>query len=262
MQALAKSGESEDKSPNESGKSKRKYKKPRLLVIASDDCIRQNVVEAGKQEKFAVRAIDNGNDALELLVSDEVRPFELIIVQHSLPDISGDQLCRDIRRHDLFTPILVISSKNSEIDLVLSLETGADDYLEQPFGLPVLIAKSRALLRRARLTEGQVEDQVERDNKVVKYKSLSLFPAEHIITKDGIEIPFSRLEYELIKLFIENPKMVWSRDKLLDRVWGLDYVGGTRTVDVHIRWIREKVEDDPSAPKYIKTVRGFGYRFS
>ena len=236
-----------------------KFPKPRLLIIAADDDIRQSSVQAGRQENFAVRAIDNGPDALRLLLETDYKPFDLIIIEHALPGMSANAICREIRKSNLQIPILVMSTSSSEIDLVLSLETGADDFLAKPFSLPVLAAKSRALLRR---TIAQQQESPQESMKSLKCcNNLTLYEEECRFTKNNIDLSLAPMEFKLLKLFMLNPKVVWSRDRLLEKVWGTDFVGGTKTVDVHIRWLREKIEDHPSSPKIIKTVRGFGYRF-
>ena len=258
---MAKNPEKKLLQPNDSPKSiKDKIKKPRLLIIAADDDIRQSAVLAGGKENFAVRALDNGSDALNLLINTDYKPFELIIVEHSLPGIGSDAICREIRKNDLQTPILVMSTASSDIDLVLSLETGADDFYTKPFSLPVLAAKSRALLRRT-ISQNQEKQSAMLPRQLNCCKDLILYEDECRVAKDGIDLKLAPLEYKLLELFMQNPKVVWSRDRLLEKVWGIDFAGETKTVDVHIRWLREKIEDNPSSPKYIKTVRGFGYRF-
>ena len=258
---MAKNPEKKLYEPNDSPKIiKDKIKKPRLLIIAADDDIRQSAVLAAGKENFVVRAVDNGSDALNLLINTDYKPFELIIVEHSLPGIGSDAICREIRKNDLQTPILVMSTASSDIDLVLSLETGADDFYTKPFSLPVLAAKSRALLRRT-ISQNQDKQLAMLPRQLNCCKDLILYEDECRVAKDEIDLKLAPLEYKLLKLFMQNPKVVWSRDRLLEKVWGIDFAGETKTVDVHIRWLREKIEDDPSSPRYIKTVRGFGYRF-
>ena len=236
-----------------------KTKKPRLLIIAADDDIRQSAVKAGRKENFAVRAIDNGSDAVNLLFNTDFKSFDLIIVEHALPEMGSDAICREIRKNDLQTPILVMSAESSDIDLVLSLETGADDFYTKPFSLPVLAAKSRALLRRTISQNQKMKDQSPIQLNCCK--NLILLEEECRVVRNGVDVELAPQEYKLLKLLINNPKVVWSRERLIEKVWGFDYVGNAKTVDVHVRWLREKIEDDPSAPKIIKTVRGFGYRF-
>ena len=173
-----------------------------------------------------------------------------------LPGLGGLELCRELRRINNTTPILVISARDSETDRVLGLEVGADDYLVKPFGLRELVARCRALLRRARQTETS-----SCEPKSLSHANLCLFPSECRVTRDGTDLTLSPKEYKILELFIQNPKRVWSRDQLLEKIWGVDFIGDTKTVDVHIRWLREKVEQEPSSPQLIHTVRGFGYRF-
>jgi two-component system phosphate regulon response regulator PhoB len=136
---------------------------------------------------------------------------------------------------------------------VLGLEVGADDYLVKPFGMRELVARCRALLRRS--------SPQTLPGRVLQHANLQLFPEECRVTRDGREVNLSPKEYRLLELFMQNPRRVWSRDKLLEQVWGYDYYGDSKTVDVHIRWLREKLEANPSAPEHLLTVRGFGYRF-
>ena len=154
------------------------------------------------------------------------------------------------------TPILVISARDSETDRVLGLEVGADDYLVKPFGLRELVARCRALLRRS----SQSETSPSQPHSFT-HANLCLYPSECRVTRDGTDLTLSPKEYKILELFIQNPKRVWSRDQLLEKIWGVDFIGDTKTVDVHIRWLREKVEQEPSSPQLIRTVRGFGYRF-
>jgi two-component system phosphate regulon response regulator PhoB len=170
-----------------------------------------------------------------------------------LPGLGGLELCRQLRKAGDATPILVVSARDSEADRVLGLEVGADDYLIKPFGMRELVARCRALLRRSS-TGASPSRQVVHGN-------LCLYPEECRVTRDGLDVNLSPKEYRLLELFMQHPRRVWSRDKLLEQVWGHDYFGDSKTVDVHIRWLREKLELNPSAPEHLVTVRGFGYRF-
>ncbi len=151
------------------------------------------------------------------------------------------------------TPILIISAKTSETDRVLGLEVGADDYLTKPFSMQELLARCRALIRRQGYSNSS-------PTAVQKFRELSLFPQEHRVTVRGQEVNLSPKEFRLLALFMSSPHRVWSREQLIEQIWGLDFLGETKTVDVHIRWLREKIERDPSHPEYVITVRGFGYR--
>ena len=232
----------------------------RLLVVEDDETIRETVAEALGQEGFAVEACGDGLQALALLNNSDAQ-FDLMVLDVMLPGLGGLDLCRQLRQRQNGIAILVVSARDTEIDRVLGLEVGADDYLVKPFGMRELVARCRSLLRRSRQQGAAAGQAASEGTGVLKAADLSLFPEECRVTRGGIEVNLSPKEYRLLELFMQNPKRVWSRDKLLERVWGIDFMGDSKTVDVHIRWLREKIEADPSAPKLILTVRGFGYRF-
>jgi two-component system phosphate regulon response regulator PhoB len=222
----------------------------RLLVVEDDDTIRETVSEAMALEGFAVSTAADGQQAWQMLCD---APFDLVVLDLMLPGLNGLDLCRRLRGTRQPPLILVISARDSETDRVLGLEVGADDYLVKPFGLRELVARCRALLRRQRSGAASPTE--------LRHESLSLYPGECRVTRDGLELKLSPKEYRLLELFMQNPRRVWSRDQLIEQVWGIDYIGDSKTVDVHIRWLREKIEDDPSRPSHLVTVRGFGYRF-
>lgn len=228
----------------------------RLLIVEDDETIRETVGDALRSEGFEVLTHGNGADALRLLNDQSTGEIDLIVLDLMLPGMGGLDLCRELRRTSHQTPILVISARDSETDRVVGLEVGADDYLVKPFGLKELVARCRALLRRSR----QMPD-LDLPQTILHHENLSLFVRECRVTRNGVDLTLSPKEYKILELFIQNPKQVWSRDQLLERVWGIDFVGDMKTVDVHIRWLREKIEEQPSTPKLIRTVRGFGYRF-
>ncbi|MEB3235209.1 MAG: response regulator transcription factor [Cyanobacteriota bacterium] len=226
-----------------------------LLLVEDDDTIRETIAEALQLEGFVVSAVANGRDALNLLqraASDE-RSYGLVVLDLMLPGLGGLEVCRALRAARNQTPILVVSARDSETDRVLGLEVGADDYLVKPFGMRELVARCRALLRRSALQQPEVS--------VLEHANLRLYPEECRATRDGLPLTLSPKEYRLLELFMRHPRRVWSRDKLLEHIWGYDYIGDSKTVDVHIRWLREKLEDNPSEPQHLLTVRGFGYRF-
>lgn len=228
----------------------------RLLVVEDDDSIRETVGEALRAEGFEVQTCADGPSALNLITAETSDPVDLIVLDLMLPGLGGLDLCRELRRINNTTPILVISARDSETDRVLGLEVGADDYLVKPFGLRELVARCRALLRRSSQSETSPSQQHS-----FTHANLCLYPSECRVTRDGTDLTLSPKEYKILELFIQNPKRVWSRDQLLEKIWGVDFIGDTKTVDVHIRWLREKVEQEPSSPQLIRTVRGFGYRF-
>ena len=230
----------------------------RILVVEDEDLIREMLVLALEEEGYEVVTAVDGHTALALLQDTEPTdgefPFNLLILDLMLPQINGLDLCRLLRYQGNLVPILILSAKASETDRVLGLEVGADDYLTKPFSMRELVARCRALLRRQRFS-------CLPPTPVLQLRDIILYPQECRVTVRGEEVNFSPKEFRLLELFMSYPRRVWSRDQLIDQVWGADFLGDTKTVDVHIRWLREKLERDPSQPEYLITVRGFGYRF-
>lgn len=224
-----------------------------LLIVEDDDTIRETIREALFIEGFEVSACGDGQTALDLIQHRKDTPYALIVLDLMLPGMSGLELCRRLRAAGDQTPILVVSARDHEMDRVLGLEVGADDYLVKPFGMRELVARARALMRRSYTQAAPAQ--------VLTQGKLRLYPEECRVTRDGQEVNLSPKEYRLLELFMQHPRRVWSRDKLLEQIWGHDYFGDSKTVDVHIRWLREKLEENPSEPAYLQTVRGFGYRF-
>ena len=232
--------------------------KNRILLIEDEDLIRDMIVVALEEEGYEVSTADNGRTALSMLQSLDFNRLgvapDLIILDLMLPEVNGLDICRLLRHQGDITPILVVSAKSSETDRVLGLEVGADDYLTKPFSMRELIARCRALLRRQKYSSLS-------SNSVQRYRDISLFSQECRVMVRGTEVNLSPKEFRLLELFMSYPRRVWSREQLIEQVWGLDFMGDTKTVDVHIRWLREKLEQEPSQPEYLITVRGFGYRF-
>ena len=230
----------------------------RILVVEDEDVIRDMVVLALEEEGYEVEAARDGRTALTLLQSPDSQKidhtFDLMVLDLMLPQVNGLDICRLLRYHGNPIPILILSAKVSETDRVLGLEVGADDYLTKPFSMRELVARCRALLRRQSFTN-------KSSTAVKKFRDLTLLPEECRVLLRGEEVNLSPKEYRLLELFMSYPHRVWSRDQLIDQVWGADFLGDMKTVDVHIRWLREKLERDPSQPEYLVTVRGFGYRF-
>ena len=233
----------------------------RILIVDDEALIRETVSLALKEEGYRVDVAETGSLALELLGnpvwsrSAELPPFDLAILDLMLPGVGGLDLCRLIRHRNWDIPILILSAKGSETDRVVGLEVGADDYLAKPFGMRELLARCRALLRRYRRAPAPP------DASVLIYRDIALYLNELRVTVDGREVALAPKEFRILELFMNHPNRVWKREELIDQVWGPDFMGDRKTVDVHIRWLREKVEVDPSHPQYIVTLRGFGYRF-
>jgi two-component system, OmpR family, phosphate regulon response regulator PhoB len=230
----------------------------RILVVEDEELIQEMLAVALEEEGFGVITAADGRSAVEYLKSCEPNsgesPIDLVILDLMLPHINGLDICRLLRHQGNPVPILILSAKGSETDRVLGLEVGADDYLTKPFSMRELVARCRALLRRQRLCSSP-------QLQVLKHKDVILNPQECRVLVRGEEVNLSPKEFRLLELFMSYARRVWSREQLLDQVWGPEFVGDSKTVDVHIRWLREKLEKDPSHPEYIVTVRGFGYRF-
>ena len=229
----------------------------RILLVEDDTSIRLTVSETLSSEGFRVSSFKDGLSALDFINNDIKKDVDLIILDLMLPGLNGLELCRKIRNDEDYTPILILSAKDNESDRVLGLEVGADDYLTKPFGLNELIARSRALIRRSKRNK----KYIEKSKTVLEFNHIKMYLEECRVTSFDREITLSPKEFKLLELFMKNPKRVWSRDLILEKIWEIDFIGDTKTVDVHVRWLREKLEEDPSAPKFLKTVRGFGYKF-
>lgn len=233
----------------------------RILVVEDEALIRETIALALLDEGYEVIAAADGRMGLAYACqsgdSGLAKPlgFDLIILDLMLPYVNGLDLCRLIRREGNSVPILMLSAKGSETDRVVGLEVGADDYLTKPFGMRELVARCRALLRRHRHTQQETPDAA------LRFQEIMLYPQECRVTVRGQEISLSPKEFRILELFMTHPKRVWSREQLIERIWGPDFMGDSKTVDVHVRWLREKLEIDPSRPEYLLTVRGFGYRF-
>lgn len=259
--------------PLEATKSQPNLKMGRVLIVEDEELISETISLALADEGYEVITAGDGRSALDLIhqvdeidsrttfraalpaPSQPTQGFDLIILDLMLPYINGLDLCRLIRREGNSVPILMLSAKGSETDRVVGLEVGADDYLTKPFGMRELIARCRALLRR------HYHFQVQPEQPSLKFQDITLYPQECRVVVRGEEVNFSPKEFKILELFMSYPRRVWSREQLLERIWGPDFIGDSKTVDVHIRWLREKLELDPSNPEYLVTVRGFGYRF-
>ena len=232
----------------------------KVLVVEDEELIRDTIGLALAEEGFEVAVAADGITALEMLggtttAARKVIPdINLVVLDLMLPGMNGLDLCRLVRHQGMDVPILILSAKGTEMDRVVGLELGADDYLAKPFGMRELVARCRALLRRH---HGLAQPEAD---PVMQFQDITLNPKECRVFLKGEEINLSPKEFRILELFMSQPRRVWSRDQIIDKVWGHDFMGDNKTVDVHIRWIREKIELDPSKPEYLKTVRGFGYR--
>lgn len=224
----------------------------RIVVVEDDQVLAETLADNLTQEGHKVLTIGDGETAYQKIVD---KPPDLIVLDVMLPRLDGLSLCRMIRREPTTShiPIIMLTARSSEVDKIVGLESGADDYVVKPFGLGELLARIRAVMRRAPNRPASQDELVSGDLRLD-------LTGRHAYLREE-ELRLSHKEYDLLAELMRNHNAVLSRDLLLSKVWGYDYFGDRRTVDVHIRWLRKKIEDDPSNPARIVTVRGIGYRF-
>lgn len=225
-----------------------------ILVVEDEESFIDALVVGLQREGFAVQVARDGAEAIELF--DVVEP-DLVLLDVMLPRVSGIDVCRELRSRSE-VPIIMVTAKSSEIDTVVGLEVGADDYVSKPYRLRELVARIRANLRR-KGTGDTKEPADDHDVFVVGDVRLDAERHEVVIRGELVNLPLK--EFELLELLLENAGRVLPRDTLISRVWGVDYVGDTKTLDVHVKRLRSKVEDDPGSPKRIVTIRGLGYKY-
>lgn len=224
------------------------------ILIVDDE---QNIVELIKfnleSSGYKVACAYNGQDAIDIAKKEQP---SLILLDLMLPVKDGFEVCKEVRRDTLIsnTPIIMLTAKGEELDKILGLELGADDYITKPFSVRELIARVKAILRRTKYAST--------NDNCITIQNLSIDFLKHEVKKDGIIVDLTLKEFELLEHLVKNRGKVLTRDILLDKIWGYEYIGETRTVDVHIRHLRKKIEDDDSKPKFIETIRGIGYRFT
>jgi DNA-binding response OmpR family regulator len=224
----------------------------KILVVEDDrnllDTLKYNLHKEGYE---VVTAVD-GAEALEVARTEKP---DLIILDLMLPKMSGFEVCRILRK-EMTVPILMLTAKAEETDKIVGLEIGADDYMTKPFSLRELLARVRAMMRRAKM----VEIQPAPEEALLKVGDIEVNIARHQASKGEATLELTPKEFDLLVFLARNKGLVFSRNQLLEKVWGYDFAGDTRTVDVHIRWLREKIEDNPNEPKLLVTVRGVGYK--
>ena len=225
-----------------------------VLVVEDEESFVEALTVGLKREGFRVHVARDGPEALALF--DVVQP-DLVLLDVMLPLISGVDVCREIRTRSK-VPIIMVTAKSSEIDTVVGLEVGADDYVSKPYRLRELVARMRAALRRAPASPGPALDE---DVEAYVVGDVCLDPDRHEVTVRGELVNLPLKEFELLEVLLADAGRVVSRDSLISRVWGEDYVGDTKTLDVHVKRLRSKVEDDPGNPPRIVTIRGVGYKF-
>ncbi|MFM7069357.1 MAG: response regulator [Actinomycetes bacterium] len=226
-----------------------------MLLVEDEDAFIDALTVGLRREGFIIEVAHDGAEALELF--DEVNP-DLVLLDVMLPTVSGIDVCRELRKRS-DVPIIMVTAKAAEIDTVVGLEVGADDYVTKPYRLRELVARMRAVLRR-QVPVAAVADDGGVDVLQIGDVALDAERHEVVVRGDTVNLPLK--EFELLELLMENAGRVLPRSTLIDRVWGSDYVGDTKTLDVHVKRVRSKIEDDPSNPTRIVTIRGLGYKFA
>jgi len=237
----------ESKKPETSGRPGR-----RILLVEDEPGLVMTLTDRLASEGYDVSSVSDGEAALELVDRES---FDLILLDVMLPGKSGFDVCRDIRQRSIETPVLMLTARSQVVDKVVGLKLGADDYLTKPFEMMELMARVEALMRRAPVPKGEAVGSYTFGPIRIDFKSAE-------VTRDGEPVELSALEFKLLRYFIEHRGATVSRDELLDKVWGYDAMPYSRTVDVHVSWLRQKLEANPSHPEYILTVHRQGYKFA
>lgn len=223
----------------------------KILIVDDEEHIRELLKYNLEKNGYRCITAEDGIEALK--IAKDQRP-RLVLLDLMLPKMDGYEVCKAIRKDNEIssTPIIILSAKDEEFDKILGLELGADDYITKPFSVREVLARVKAILRRTSL------EPIQRS---YTFGNLTIDFEKHVVFKSGEKIELTLKEFELVEILIKNKGRVMTRDLLLDKIWGYEFVGETRTVDVHIRHLRQKIEDDDKNPKFIETIRGIGYRF-
>ncbi|MGH9407573.1 MAG: winged helix-turn-helix domain-containing protein [Terriglobia bacterium] len=226
---------------------------PRIVVIEDEKDITDLLTYTLRKEGFEVRSSPRGKEGLDIIRRG---PADLALIDIMLPDLNGLEVCKRLRADDDFRklPVIFLTAKGEEIDRILGLEIGADDYVVKPFSPRELVARIKAVLRRQERSGGEPQ--------VIESPDIRLDPRTQEVTVRGQPVDLSTLEFRLLHFLASHPRRIFARESLLDQVWGSDHFVTPRTVDVHIRRLREKIEAQPERPRYLQTVRGAGYRFT
>ena len=227
---------------------------PTVFIVEDEDAFIEALDIGLQREGFRVEVARDGAEAL--LNFESVKP-DIILLDVMLPKVSGTDVCREIRKKSQ-VPIIMVSAKGSEIDTVVGLEVGADDYIVKPYRLRELVARIRAALRRSSLTQSEID---EVGIGTVRVGDVQIDPEQHMVTVRGTVTKLPLKEFELLYVLMANAGRVMTRENLIDRVWGSDYYGDTKTLDVHIKRLRSKIEVDPTNPVNVVTIRGLGYKY-
>lgn len=229
----------------------------KILVVEDELALRETLAYNLERQGYQVKAVGDGQAALD--AARNMQP-DLVVLDVMLPGLDGFEITRILRK-ETNIPILMLTARDEEIDRVLGLEMGADDYMTKPFSMREFLARVKAVLRRVRLVRQEVDAKSPAALEVLTFENLIVDQSRHEVRLNGQPLAMKPKEYDLLLFLVRHEGRVLSRSLILERVWGWDFSGGTRTVDVHVRWLRAKIEPDPSNPVRIVTVRGAGYRF-
>jgi DNA-binding response OmpR family regulator len=231
----------------------------KILIVEDEIALQETLAYNLQKQGYEVFLAGDGTTALE--ISRKIKP-DLILLDIMLPGMDGFEVCRRLRS-ELSTPVLMLTARDDEIDRVVGLEVGADDYLTKPFSMRELVARVKAMLRRVRIFRDELSaNQIGNDlSSKLEFENLSIDIGRREVRLNNQVVNLKPKEYELLLYLVKHKNHVLSRDQILESVWGWEYIGDSRTVDVHVRWLREKIEAVPSSPSKIITVRGAGYRF-
>src|SRR3954462_3268824 len=223
----------------------------RVLVVEDEESISEPLAYMLRKEGFDVSVADDGPTGLAAFDRDGA---DLVLLDLMLPGLSGTEVCRELRTRSA-VPVIMLTARDSEVDKVVGLELGADDYVTKPFSHRELVARIRAVLRR------QTAPAAAEESAALEAGPVRMDVDRHLVTVDGEPVQLPLKEFDLLELLMRNPGRVLTRGELIDRGWGSDYVGDTKTLDVHVKQLRAKIEPDPASPKHLLTVRGLGYKF-
>ena len=230
----------------------------RVLVVDDEPAIVTLLTYNLKAANYEVVTATNGVEAVQVAMNED---FDAILLDLMLPGLDGVEVTKKLRQERVSTPIIMITAKTDEFDKIFGLELGADDYITKPFSPREVIARLKAVLRRAQPVEGSTSSTMPADDDVIRIGGIEVDPTTVSVRIDSRPIKLTPKEFELLLYLVQRPNQVLKRDQLLEGVWGFDYAGQSRMVDIHISHLRDKIETDPKNPAYLKTVRGFGYRF-
>ncbi|MBL07020.1 MAG: DNA-binding response regulator [Chloroflexi bacterium] len=231
-----------------------RLEKPKVLIVEDDKSIREALRYNLIAENYSVTYEEDGIEALDNILENH---YDIILLDIMLPNLDGMEICKRTRFENINTPIIMLTAKDTDLDKILGLELGADDYVSKPFSMPELLARIKANIRRNKFVSEELKSTRKK-----QFTHLDIFfdLDKRLISVEGQEKFFRPKEFDLAYLLMSNPGKVFTREKLVQEIWGFEYFGDSRTVDVHIRWIREKIENNNTKPSKILTVRGVGYK--